>query len=86
MKLTMGVVAGIAAGVAFVFACGGGKRASAGPADCASWQFAQISVNCPLDAQLNINICAVPSGWEPLKEDSSGGPTNAVIDARRCAP
>jgi hypothetical protein len=83
-------VAGAAAGIAFIFACGhmnAGTDASASPADCTKWQVevCRGSGSSPADCGSGTPQTMAP-GWEPfaVAYDSSNHAEDVFI--RRCAP
>lgn len=84
MRPSMIFVAGIAAGIAFIIACGNmnaGTDASASPTDCATWQVQYVQVPVGSGASFG----TLPAGWEPFSVVGSGsGDFNGW--ARRCAP
>jgi hypothetical protein len=84
------LLAGAAAGVAFVLACQDDAKVDASPADCSQWQYATghddefpIAGEQPTgNGTDTLKIFDVPAGWEPYSFDG----INGLLHFRRCKP
>jgi hypothetical protein len=94
MKSSSMMLAGFAAGIAFVVACHhAGSTAHAGPNDCAEWEYffedqdvddlqaqnVSTSVQVTIGTR-SVSVRDLPPGWEPFATSSS------AVYLRRCKP